>query len=132
MSQILAHGLGDSNNIFDFNRKEVPSNLVRELGIQLGGQAIRDLDSVGRGIYQVQQDFLNSLERGEPLHESLAIPLGAILERPVQGLTRPLDPINQVWGLMSDGNMNPDLRQGPERLNNILKYVNNITGMADN
>jgi hypothetical protein len=131
MSQILAHGLGDSNNIFDFNRKEVPSNLVRELGIQLGGQAIRDLDSVGRGIYQVQQDFLNSLERGEPLHESLAIPLGAILERPIQGVTRPLDPINQVWGLMSDGNMNPDLRQGPERLNNILKYVNNITGRAD-
>jgi len=131
MSQILAHGLGDSNNIFDFNRKEVPSNLVRELGIQLGGQAIRDLDSVGRGIYQIQQDFLDSLERGEPLRESLAIPLGAILERPVQGLTRPLDPINQVWGLMSDGNMNPDLRQGPERLNNILKYVNNITGRAD-
>ena len=60
------------------------------------------------------------------------IPLGAILERPVQGALRPLDPINQVWSLMSDGNMNPDLRQGPKVLNNMLKYVNGITGRSEN
>jgi len=132
MSQILAHGLGDSNNIFDFNYKEVPFELVRELGIQLGGQAVRDLNNVDQAIYQVQKDMYDSIKREEPLYQSLAIPLGAILERPVQGALRPLDPINQVWSLMSDSNMNPDLRQGPKVLNNMLKYVNGITGRSEN
>jgi len=130
MSQMIAHGLGDSNNISDFKFKEVPKDLWKELGLQLGGQAVRDLDDVDQTIYQIGQDFLDALEREEFVEASLVIPL-SILERPMQGATRPLDPINQVWGLMSDGNMNPDLRQGPERLNNILKYVNNITGRAD-
>ena len=130
MSQMIAHGLGDSNNILDFKFKEVPKDLWKELGLQLGGQAVRDLDDVDQTIYQIGQDFLDALEREEFVEASLVIPL-SILERPMQGATRPLDPINQVWGLMSDGNMNPDLRQGPERLNNILKYVNNITGRAD-
>ena len=130
MSQMIAHGLGDSNNISDFKFKEVPKDLWKELGLQLGGQAVRDLDDVDQTIYQIGQDFLDALEREEFVEASLVIPL-SILERPIQGATRPLDPINQVWGLMSDDNMNPDLRQGPERLNNILKYVNNITGRAD-
>jgi len=129
MSQMVAHGLGDSNNILDFNFKEVPIDLVRELGLQLGGQAVRDLDDIDKTIYQIGQDFLDALEREEFIEASFVIPL-AILERPIQGATRPLDPINQVWGLVSDGNMNPDLRQGPERVNNILKYINNITGTS--
>jgi hypothetical protein len=128
MSQMLAHGLGDSNNILDFNYKEVPPELRRELGLQLGGQAVRDLTDIDQALLQVQRDFYDSIERGEPLYQSVAIPLGAILQRPVQGALRPLDPINQVWSLMSDGNMNPDLRQGPKVLNNMLKYVNGITG----
>ena len=132
MSQMLAHGLGDSNNILDFNYKEVPPELVRELLLQLGGQAVRDLTDIDKTLLQVQRDFLDSIEREEPLYQSLAIPLGAILERPVQGALRPLDPINQVWSLMSDGNMNPDLRQGPKVLNNMLKYVNGITGRSEN
>ena len=92
MSQILAHGLGDSNNILDFNRKEVPSNLVRELGIQLGGQAIRDLDNVGKGIYQVQLTAL------DPREEKGQIDLFNEINSENHRLNRVIDSINQRYG----------------------------------
>lgn len=48
----------------------------------------------------------------------------------LQGITRPLDPINVVAGLVTDGNMNPDRRQGAETINNMFKYIDNITGTS--
>ena len=122
MSQILAHGLGDSKDIRDFDRKQVPKSLLTELGLQIGGQAVRDLDDIGKTIRQVGQELLDS----DNLPESLMNIGLSVLARPIQGATRPLDPINQVVGLVTDGNLNPDLRQGNQNLNQIFKYINNI------
>jgi hypothetical protein len=122
MSQILAHGLGDSKDIRDFDRSQVPESLLTELGLQIGGQAVRDLDDVGKTIRQVGQELLDS----DNLPESLMNIGLSVLARPIQGATRPLDPINQVVGLVTDGNLNPDLRQGNQNLNQIFKYIDNI------
>ncbi len=127
MSQIIAHGLGDSNNPLDYKRSEVPSELWRELGLQLGGQIVRDLDDAEKTIYTMGEELLEA----ETIPEYLIAGLVPVLSRPVQGLTRPLDPVNQVWGMVSDSNMNPDLRQGPTKLNAMLKYINNITGSSN-
>ena len=125
MSQIGAHGLGDSNNIADFDPSQVPADLIKELGIQIGGQAVRDLDEVGQTITYAGEQIVN-----EGNYQPFIDMLGAVPARFIQGVTRPLDPVNQVWGMVSDGKMNPDLRQGGETQNQMLRYINNITGTS--
>lgn len=125
LSQITAHGMGDSNNIMDFKFDQVPTDLIKELGTQVGAQSVRDLDEVGQTIIYASEQLAEG--NAQPLLEMM----GGAGSRIVNGLTRPIDPVNQVWGMVSDSNMNPDLRQGPEFQNDMLRYVNNIIGGTD-
>ena len=121
MSQISAHALGDGESISDMSWDNIPSDLLSELALQVGGQSIRDLDKFGQSLVYAAEQL------GDKNLQPLQGLVGAAIERAVQGATRPLDPINQVWGLVSDGNMNPDLRQGGFMQGEILRYINNIT-----
>jgi len=122
LSQIAAHGMGDSNNITDIKFDNIPSDLLKELGTQIGGQSVRDLDEVGQTMIYASEQLIEG--NAQPLIEMMA---GAG-SRIVNGMTRPLDPVNQVVGIVTDSNMNPDLRQGAEFQNQMLRYVNNIIG----
>ena len=42
LSQISAHGMGDSNDPRDFKLEEVPTGLIAELGVQIGAQSARN------------------------------------------------------------------------------------------
>lgn len=137
-AQILAHAIvpkGDmsveemvATNQLDMNWDNVPDNLKWELARQSGGQAVRDLDDVFTGIQEtfgeIADDPFNFQLYGEGLLSMIA--------RPLQGVTRPLDPINTAVGMMTGGEMNPDRRQGAENLNNMFRYVEHlIPGTGD-
>ena len=123
MSQIAAHGLGDSNNILDFKFKEVPDGLFAELGVQIGAQSVRDLDEAGQAIYYAASEMVYE-QNFQPFLDMLSGSLGRI----AQGATRPIDPINQVFGMISGADMNIDLRQGAKNQNQAFRYINNIIG----
>ena len=125
LSQIVAHGMGDSNDIKDFKFKEVPTDLVKELATQVGAQSVRDLDEVGQTIVYASEQLAEG--NAQPLLEMMQ---GAG-SRIAQGFTRSLDPVNQVYGMVTDANMNPDRRQGAEFQNQMLRYIDNIIGTSE-
>jgi hypothetical protein len=103
---------------------QIPRDLITELSIQAGpGQAIRDFDGALQGVRDVINTTLDNPEDLGGALEDFAI---SILVRPIQGATRPLDPINAVVGLARDGNMNPDLRQGPAGITEAFRYINQL------
>ena len=53
MSQIVAHGIGESNDFSNFQFRRVPPDLLQELAVQTGGQAWRDLDLAGQVLKNV-------------------------------------------------------------------------------
>jgi len=124
LSQIVAHGMGESNDIKDFKFKEVPTDLVKELATQVGAQSVRDLDEVGQTIVYASEQLAEG--NAQPLLEMMQ---GAG-SRIAQGFTRSLDPVNQVYGMVTDANMNPDRRQGAEFQNQMLRYIDNIIGTS--
>ena len=141
VEQMLAHGTKGNPEILkglkDFSWDEVPDDLWEELRNQLGGQSVRDLKDFERNLFEYAQALLevkesklvtgdwvgSGLSKVVEFTEDLVFPPAA---RILQGATRPLDPVNQVWGLVTDKNMSPDLRQGPEKYNSAIKYVNNL------
>ena len=141
VEQMLAHSTKGNPNPFeglkDISFKEIPDDLWAELRNQLGGQSVRDLKDFERSLLEYGNNLLE-LKESELITGEFAGPLlSTVVEtledlilppagRIVQGMSRPLDPINQVWGLVSDKNMTPDLRQGPEKYNQAIKYVNNL------
>tara|TARA_R110000803_G_C11986931_1_gene321455 strand:+ start:1596 stop:5192 length:3597 start_codon:yes stop_codon:yes gene_type:complete len=127
MEQIFAHGLGDSNDIRDFKYSEVPGDLFQTLFDQVGGQSVRDVDAFGRSLKEWGTEMIESETVPEALFNFFAPPLGRVL----QGASRPLDMPNQVYGLMTDSNMTPDLKQGASTYNSALKYVNNLFDTVD-
>ena len=129
---IFARGLNGSMDIRDFDRSQVPPELVRELELQLYGQAFRDLDDAEKGIKEWAESIYNALVEEKDIPEAALNVLKPAMAQFVNGATRPLDPINQIYGVLSDANMKPDLRQGPETLNQMLKYVDALTGTSEN
>ena len=136
-AQMIGHASGGSKNPEDWKFSEVPNDLWIELGTQLGGQSVRDLTDFERSLYEYGTALMEIKESqtvtaefaGETVskfvdftEDLLLPPLG----KAFQGATRPLDPVNQVVGLVTDANMTPDLRQGPEKYNQALKYINNL------
>lgn len=137
VSQMIGHASKGTSNLTDLDYKEIPDELWAELAIQLGGQSVRDLTDFQRSLYEygaalmeVKESQLITGEFAGPTvskvaeftEDLLLAPVGRI----VQGATRPLDPVNQVWGIVTEKNMTPDLRQGPEKYNQAIKYVNNL------
>ena len=141
VEQMLAHGTKGNPEILKglegFSWDEVPDDLWQELRNQLGGQSVRDLKDFERNLFDyglallevkesnlVTGDWVGSgLSKVAEFTEDLVFPPAS---RILQGATRPLDPVNQLWGLVTDKNMSPDLRQGPEKYNSAIKYVNNL------
>jgi len=121
MSQILAHGLGDSNDVRDFKPSEIPPELITELALQVGGQSVRDLDVLGQSIIYAANGI------GEGNFDPLLSFGEASLAR-AQGFMRPLDPINQVYGMVTDKNMNPNLKEAGLIQGQMMRYVNNLFG----
>jgi len=141
MSQIIAHAyVGDrdlseiddlsawlregiQNGDLELDMTQVPEGLLTEVVAQTGPtQAVRDIESVVSGLQQTFADF-----QDDPDLQRFAGELtGAILNRTLQGVTRPLDPVNLAVGLARDGNMNPDLQQGPGIFAESTRYINNL------
>ena len=121
MSQILAHGLGDSDDPRDFKPSEIPPELITELALQVGGQSVRDLDVLGQSIIYAANGI------GEGNFDPLLSFGEASLAR-AQGFMRPLDPINQVYGMVTDKNMNPNLKEAGLIQGQMMRYVNNLFG----
>ncbi len=123
LSQITAHAIGDSNNFSDFRLDRVPNDLIAELALQTGGQAWRDLDMAGKVLKNV----------GVKLTEGDAGPLLDFLEssksRIFQGITRPFDTPNQIVGMFTDANMNPNLKEGVFLQGEAMKYINNLPAL---
>ena len=141
VEQMLAHATkgnpNPSEGLKDISFEEIPDDLWAELRNQLGGQSVRDLKDFERSLKEYGNNLME-LKESELITGEFAGPLlSTVLEtiedfilppagRFIQGASRPLDPVNQVWGLVSDKNMTPDLRQGPEKYNQAIKYVNNL------
>tara|TARA_R110002126_G_scaffold195659_1_gene343437 strand:+ start:2374 stop:6270 length:3897 start_codon:yes stop_codon:yes gene_type:complete len=113
-----------------FKWDQVPPDLLRELRMQLGGQSLRDLTDFekslaeyGINIAAASQGNEGAIELVSNLTGSIVMP---VLSKVAAGVTRPLDPVNQVYGLLTDANMNPDMKQGPENWNKSLRYINNL------
>jgi hypothetical protein len=128
---IFARGLNGSMDIRDFDPSRVPVELVKELELQLYGQLFRDLDDAEKGIKEWAESIYNALVEEKDIPEAALNVLKPAMAQFVNGATRPLDPINQIYGVLSDANMKPDLRQGPETLNQMLKYVDALTGTSE-
>lgn len=134
VAQAIAHGLdGKSFSDYDFTNPEevsnfmgrIPADVWAQIGVQTGGQVIRDVDDLTRSVMSAA----NALTNGD-IGEIGEI-LSAFPARIFQGVTRPLEPIDQLYGLLTDKNMNPDLRQGPGKLYEALRYVDNLTGISE-
>ena len=137
-SQMIAHAIVDQNpprnpvelaqrvatGQLEVDWRQVPDDLKAEFLIQAGpGQAVRDFDDA----LVTVRDSIGAVIDGEgELDDALQDAVLSVLSRPLQGFTRPLDPINMAVGIARDGNMNPDLRQGPEQINQALRYVNQL------
>ena len=52
--------------------------------------------------------------------------IGGAGERIISGATRPFDTPNQIIGMFTDGNMNPNLREGLFLQGEAVRYINNI------
>lgn len=134
VAQAIAHGLDGRDiselsligpqGVADFMGR-VPPDVWAQIGVQTGGQIIRDVDDLTRSVISAG----NALTNGD-LKEIGEI-LSAFPARVFQGVTRPLEPVDQIYGLFTDSNMNPDLRQGPGKLYQALRYIDNITGVSE-
>ncbi len=123
LSQMAAHGMKDTNNPLEIDFSEIPEELINEAFLQTGGQAVRDLDFTGRQVKYV----VDKLKKGDvgPLQNLIA---GAG-ERILSGATRPFDTPNQIIGMFTDSNMNPNLREGLFLQGEAVRYINNIPKM---
>tara|TARA_B110000858_G_scaffold196998_1_gene257265 strand:+ start:2513 stop:6259 length:3747 start_codon:yes stop_codon:yes gene_type:complete len=141
IEQMIAHATeanpDPSEGLKNFSWEEIPDDLWQELRNQVGGQSVRDLKDFERSLLEYGNNLIEFKESQlvtgefagpflstvvETLEDFVLPPAGRFL----QGASRPFDPINQIWGLVSDKNMTPDLRQGPEKYNQSIKYVNNL------
>ena len=123
MSQITAHAIGESNDFSDFQFRRIPPDLLAELAVQTGGQAFRDLDMAG----MVLKNVANKLMEGDagPFLDFIQSAKGRVM----QGITRPFDTPNQIVGMFTDANMNPNLKEGVFLQGEAMKYINNLPAL---
>lgn len=106
-----------------FNWEQIPEDLWTEFAAQAGpGQAVRDLDDAIQSVAETIKAVREDPTSVDVINDML----GPVIARPIQGMLRPLDPVNTIVGLARDGNMNPDLKQGNKNVNQAFKYVNQM------
>lgn len=136
-STILAHGVVPKGDLsvqqmldqgkLDFEWDRIPDDLWAEFLTQSGGQAVRDLDDVSKTVKDALIQFRENPDDWDVYKDTIF----GLVSRPVQGVTRPLDPVNTVVGLSTGQEMNPDLRQGARTWNEMFKYVDKILPLRE-
>ena len=128
-AQILAHAtMGEFDNLTSLNFDKVPPDLITELGLQLGGQAIRDMESVTeQSIYVFAESIIREAEDKDYLGIVDAV-LGPFIARAGQGLTRHVEPVNEFYKLFTDQSGAPDLNMAPYEYQGYIKYIDGLVG----
>ena len=128
-AQILAHAtMGEFDNFTNLNFDKVPPDLITELGLQLGGQAIRDMESVTeQSIYVFAESIIRESEDKDYLGVVDAV-LGPFIARAGQGLTRHVEPVNEFYKLFTDQSGAPDLNMAPYEYQGYIKYIDGLVG----
>lgn len=126
MSQIVAHSLDgkklEDAEPSDFKVEKVPTDLWIELGDQLGGQAIRDVQDLKD---TVAKEIFNASVDGEWSKAALTL-LTGFGARIAQGTTRHLEPFNVIAGFAKGDTRRIDLNQGAKTWNQATRYVDNL------
>jgi hypothetical protein len=144
IAQIIAHGLsGDGRDVVkdlhglnpvetvdyvlkNFNRENIPVDLVTELGLSLGFSAVRDTDRVIKYFSQKWYDIIT----GDGDNNEFVGMFADGVARFTNGILRPLEPFNVVSNIFNNNGSIPDLRQGNKTYNTAFKYVNSLMDVA--
>jgi len=128
-AQILAHAtMGEFDNLTSLNFDKVPPDLIVELGLQLGGQAIRDMESVTQqSIYVFGESLLREIQDDDYMGIVDAV-LGPFIARAGQGLTRHVEPVNEFYKLFTDQSGAPDLNMAQYKYQGYIKYIDGLVG----
>ena len=106
--------------------EEIPADLLRQGADTFTYQSLlRTLGQKFDDISKASKDLI-TLEDIPELGGDVAQIFGSIGSSYISGATRPLDPINQLVGIIGDGEQ-IDRRQGLKPLNDSLRYVDQIT-----
>jgi len=143
VSQMIAHGLsGDGRNLKqdlsklntvadyeeyfaqNFNPKNIPFELVEELGLQLGGSSIRQVDRLYKAIGNTMKDIADG--RVDSGTEFLLDRLPILFARVAQGASRGLEPYSTVANVLNGNHTNFDLKQGAINYNTATKYIEGL------
>ena len=132
-AQIIGHASNGNPNPATWKWSETPEDLWVELRQQLGGQSVRDLKDFEKNLWQYFTS-VGEAAQGDESFFPLVAEMGKSIVGPpvmrlVQGMSRPLDPVNFTVGLVRGANMTPDLKQGPENYAKGFRYVNHIFDM---
>ena len=128
-AQILAHAtMGEFDNLISLNFDRVPPDLIKELGLQLGGQAIRDMENITeQSIHAFGEAIVREFQDKDYLGVVDAV-LGPFIARAGQGLTRHLEPVNEFYKLFTDQSGAPDLTMAPYEYQGYIKYIDGLVG----
>jgi len=128
-AQILAHATrGEKGNLIKLDFDYVPKDLIKELGLQLGGQAVRDMESVTeQSIYAFFSEVYREATDKDYKGVTDAI-LGPFVARASQGLTRHVEPVNEFYKLFTDDQGLPDTKQAAYKFLSGVKYVDALFG----
>ena len=128
-AQILAHAtMGEFDNLTSLNFDKVPADLITELGLQLGGQSIRDMENITeQSIYVFGESLLREIQDDDYMGIVDAV-LGPFIARAGQGLTRHVEPVNEFYKLFTDQSGAPDLNMAPYEYQGYIKYIDGLVG----
>ena len=128
-AQILAHAtMGEFDNLISLNFDKVPPDLIKELGLQLGGQAIRDMENITeQSIHAFGEAIVREFQDKDYLGVVDAV-LGPFIARAGQGLTRHVEPVNEFYKLFTDQSGAPDLTMAPYEYQGYIKYIDGLVG----
>ena len=128
-AQILAHAtMGEFDNLTSLNFDKVPPDLVTELLSQLGGQAIRDMESLTeQSIYVFAENLAREIQDDDYMGIVDAV-IGPFIARAGQGLTRHVEPVNEFYKLFTDQSGAPDLNMAQYEYQGYIKYIDGLVG----
>lgn len=115
---------------YQFRNEEVPKELIGQLRDQFGlGQLTRQLGEAGQGLDSILEAILS--DEGPGMAKILGDAMGTVFSQAASGMTRPLEPLNVLAGLTRDEEFYvPDRKQGTAWVNNSIRYMDQVIGLA--
>lgn len=105
--------------------KEITARIAKDFGIN---SQLRNLNKSQRDMTDIIYYMFDSENRD--LLKAAAITGSAVLSQPISAVTRPLEPLNIVAGIIRGEDNQPiDRYQGSKFKNNALRYVDNIAAL---